>query len=60
MLKEVDHIKVRALNWCLICKGHKDTGLVCYWPCYRKDGLRYGNEKMELAIDTLELELGRE
>ncbi len=54
-MPEIDHPKVRKLNWCPVCLQSKDIGLVCCWTCYRQFGVKYGNPKVESCIDSVEL-----
>ncbi len=50
----VDHPRVRASRVCPLCGGGKAPGLVCCWTCYQAQGLRYGSERAEARIETVE------
>jgi len=47
---KIDNENVRASNWCPLCEGQKERGLIACWPCYHIYGLRYGNEKAEARM----------
>ncbi len=49
-VNEIDNPHVRADAFCPLCEGVKGAGLVCCWPCYRREGMRNGNPKAEAAI----------
>lgn len=53
----MDNPKVRAGNVCPLCRGEKALGLVVCWGCYRKYGMRDGNEEAERMIARTETEL---
>ena len=56
-----DHPHIRAARVCPLCGGStKPIGNVCCWPCYRTQGLRYGNPAAELVIEAREVELIQE
>ena len=54
---QIDNENVRASNYCPLCNGRKEVGLVACWPCYRSYNLRQGNpwaeEKIERANGLL-------
>lgn len=45
-----DNPRVRASIACPLCGGFKSQGLVACWPCYRSNGLKYGNPEAEAKI----------
>jgi hypothetical protein len=54
------HERVRALSFCVCCKGPKAQGLVICWPCHRREKNANGggySVETELRIDRLERSL---
>ena len=54
MRAEEDYPHVRSSGVCPLCGGHKETGLVVCWSCYRAYDLRYGNAEAEALIEQVE------
>ena len=55
-----DRPRLRAIGSCPICHKDKDCGQVVCWPCYRKQGLKWGNPKVEEILDQWEKNLEAE
>ena len=36
------------------CQGHKDTGLVACWTCFRSSGLKFGDPFAEARLRSFE------
>jgi hypothetical protein len=52
-----DNPYVRRSKVCPLCDGHKDTGLVACWSCFKARGMRYGNKDAEKIIERTERHL---
>jgi len=53
-----DHPKLRESERCPVCRGNKDTGLLCCWHCYREKRIKYGNPEVQKILDQEERQLG--
>lgn len=51
---EFKHIRSHKL--CPLCEREKGIGPVVCWPCYRSNGLRYGNLSVNDKLREIERE----
>jgi hypothetical protein len=54
-----DYPNLRAVNWCALCEGEKDVGLVVCWICWRAFNFRNGvHPKVEHVLKLTESTAG--